>query len=279
MRHRVGTLLGVIVLLGIMVVWRAWPGPLPQATASVTPLRHRAPAEPDVQMADMHLMAQLGDQTVLQVVAKYAVSSGVQQQAIVHDLQAEMQQAAGRAWQVSAARGLVDRVTGDITAQGGGRIHGQRRKQTSPQAIDALLPQSCEGQKASLEVTAERMTFDQNTRTFVFENQVRIRHCDMTIGCDRLQVVGHDQSETTEHIVATGNVRIEYGTRRVTAQRAEYFVQQQRIVLTGNPRAWDTHDRHEMTGQEIVVELPQDHVEVKQARVRFHPRRPLPKGP
>jgi lipopolysaccharide transport protein LptA len=117
------------------------------------------------------------------------------------------------------------------------------------------------------------MTFDQNTRTFLFENQVQIRRCKMTIFCDRLKVVGALESEATEQIVASGNVRIEYGTRRVTAERAEYFVAQQRIVLTGNPQAWDTHDRIEMTGEEIVVSLPQDHMVVKGARVRFHPRK------
>lgn len=155
----------------------------------------------------------------------------------------------------------------------------QSRQQTPSQGNDTLLPQSCEGEKAGLEVTADRMTFEQNTQTFVFERQVRIRRCEMTIRCDRLQVVGHGKSEATEHMVATGNVKIEYGTRRVTAQRAEYFVAQQRIVLTGNPRAWDTRDRHEMTGEEIIVALSQDHVEVKQARVHFHPRGTSPKGP
>jgi lipopolysaccharide transport protein LptA len=151
------------------------------------------------------------------------------------------------------------------------------QKQTPPQAIDALSTQDCELEKAGLDITAERMTFDQNTHTFVFENQVQIRRCDMTIWCDHLRVVGDAKSEATEHVIATGNVRIAYGTRRVTAQHAEYFVTQQRIVLTGSPRAWDTDDRHEMTGEEIVVVLSEDHVEVKQARVRFHPQRALSK--
>lgn len=156
---------------------------------------------------------------------------------------------------------------------------GQTQTQQTPsQAIDALLPQDCALEKADLDVTAEQMTFDQNTHTFVFDNQVQIRRCDMTIWCDRLQVVGNGKSEATEHVIATGNVKIAYGTRRVTAQRAEYFVPQQRIVLTGNPHAWDTHDQHEMSGEEIIMVLSQDHVEVKQARVRFHPQRALPKG-
>lgn len=156
---------------------------------------------------------------------------------------------------------------------------GQNQNQTPTQTIDSLLPQDCEGERAGLEVTSERMTFERNTRTFVFEERVQIRRCAMTIWCDRLQVVGEPESEGTEHIIATGNVKIEYGTRRVTAQRADYYVAQQRIVLTGEPRAWDTRDRHEMAGEEIIFTLPQDRVEVKQARVRFYPRRTSPKGP
>lgn len=146
------------------------------------------------------------------------------------------------------------------------------QSQTPSQAIDTLIPQDCKGQQASLDITSERMTFDQKTRTFLFENQVQVRRCNMTISCDRLKVVGQPESGSTEQMVASGNVKIEYGTRRVTAERAEYFVAQQRIVLTGHPQAWDTHDRHEMTGEEIVVSLPQDHMIVKGARVRFHPR-------
>ena len=156
---------------------------------------------------------------------------------------------------------------------------GQSPSQTPTQTIDSFLPQDCEGEGAGLEVTSARMTFERNTRTFVFEEQVRIRRCEMTIWCDRLQVIGDRTSEDTEHIIATGNVKIEYGTRRVTAQRAEYFVTQQRIVLTGKPRAWDTRDRHEMVGEEMIFTLPQDHLEVKQARVRFHPRPNSPKRP
>jgi lipopolysaccharide transport protein LptA len=150
--------------------------------------------------------------------------------------------------------------------------HCESQSQTPSQSIDALLPQDCEGQETSLDITSERMTFDRNTRTFLFENQVQIRRCNMTIFCDRLKVVGQLESGTAEQMVASGNVKIEYGTRRVTAERAEYLVAQQQIVLTGNPQAWDTHDRHQMTGEEIVVSLPQDHMIVKGARVRFHPR-------
>ena len=113
----------VVVLIGTTVIWWVWSAPPPQATVVAAEPRHQVSAAPDMQMVDMHLMAQLGGKTVLQVVAKRALSPGVKQHAIVHEIQAKMQQEAGRTWNISAARGLVDRVTGDMTALGGVRLY------------------------------------------------------------------------------------------------------------------------------------------------------------
>jgi lipopolysaccharide transport protein LptA len=154
--------------------------------------------------------------------------------------------------------------------------YGESQRQAPSSAIDRLLPGNCDEQAAALDITAERMTFDQHTRTFVFEEHVQIRRCSMTILCDRLQVLSHAETEEAERIIATGNVKIQHGTRHVVAERAEYFTTEQRIVLTGNPRAWDTQDRHEMAGDEIIILLLQDHVTVKRAHVRFHPRKASP---
>lgn len=123
MRHWAGILFVVVVLLVATVAWRARPAPRPQTIASATALHNDAVAEPDVQMIDMHLMAQLSGTATLQVVAKRAILSGSERQAIVHGIQARMQQASGRAWYLSAARGFVDRVTGDMTVQGGVHLY------------------------------------------------------------------------------------------------------------------------------------------------------------
>jgi LPS export ABC transporter protein LptC len=122
MRSWVGKSFLVVVLIGITVVWCVWPAPAPRAIVAAEP-RRQASAVPDMQMVDMHLTAQLGGKTVLQVTAKRALSPGVKQRAIVHEIQAKMQQEAGQTWNISAARGLVDRVTGDMTALGGVRLY------------------------------------------------------------------------------------------------------------------------------------------------------------
>lgn len=131
---------------------------------------------------------------------------------------------------------------------------------------------NCGGPGQVLDVTAERMTFDRQTQTFLFQERVRVQRCEMTILCDRMRVFNDAEGQSVERIVCTGNVRMQQGDRRVTAERAEYFDAEQKLILTGNPKAWDIGEHNELTGEEIVVFLEEDKLFVKQAHVRFHPR-------
>ena len=137
----------------------------------------------------------------------------------------------------------------------------------------------CESGATTLDVSSERMTFDSKTRIFIFEEKVRILRCAMTILCDRLQVINDASDKDIERIIATGNVRFQQGTRAAVAERADYFESEQRLVLTGSPRVWDTQEHDELTGEEIVLLLQEEKALVKQARVLFHPRKTSLKTP
>ena len=101
----------------------------------------------------------------------------------------------------------------------------------------------------------------------------------MVITCDRLQVMNDAGEKNVDRIIATGNVHFDQGNRSGTADRVDYFESEQKLVLTGNPRVWDTQEHNELTGEEIVVMLQEEKVSVKQARVLFHPRKTLLKTP
>lgn len=150
---------------------------------------------------------------------------------------------------------------------------GQRPEPTKPSRED------CSDTNAMLDVVSERMTFDQRTRTFTFEEKVRVQRCDMNMSCDRLHVINDVKGENVERITALGNVHFQRGTRHVVAERAEFFPAEQRLVLTGAPRAWDTKEQQEMTGEEIVVFLQGENMVIKRARVLFHPRKVISKAP
>jgi lipopolysaccharide export system protein LptA len=157
-----------------------------------------------------------------------------------------------------------------------GRVYSQGLQST----LEKLPAQKgCEGGATTLDVSSERMTFDSKTRIFIFEEKVRILRCAMTILCDRLQVINDAGDKNVERIIATGNVRFQQGTRSAVAERADYFESQQRLVLTGNPRVWDTQEHDELTGEEIILLLQEEKALVKGARVLFHPRKTSLKTP
>lgn len=149
------------------------------------------------------------------------------------------------------------------------------------QRLDSTQPsrESCDATNARLDVTSERMTFDQRTHTFTFEEKVRVLRCDMVMTCDRLHVLNDIKGEHVERVTAIGNVHFQRGARHVLAERAEFFPSDQRLVLTGNPRAWDTQEKQEMTGDEIIVFLHDENILVKRARVLFSPRKVISKVP
>ena len=131
---------------------------------------------------------------------------------------------------------------------------------------------NCQGDGQALDVTADRMTFDSKTHTFVFERNVRVIRCDLTMRCNHLKVVNDAEGDRVERIIATGQVRLRQGERRLEAERAEYFDAEQKLVLTGSPRAWDPTEQNELTGDEMQIFLETERLVVKRARVLFHPR-------
>ncbi len=153
--------------------------------------------------------------------------------------------------------------------------------QTTPSRnpLSRVPTENCEGPGQTLDVKAERMTFDRQTQTFLFQEHVRVRRCDMTILCDRMRVFNDNEGQRVERIICTGNVRMQQGARRVTAERAEYFDGEQKLILTGKPKAWNTDEHNELTGEEMVFFLEEDKLFVKQAHVRFHPRQQVSESP
>lgn len=156
--------------------------------------------------------------------------------------------------------------------------NGKKPQRAQPLGIQAPV-QDCKGPGQELDVTADQMTFDSRTHTFVFENNVHVRRCDMTLQCDRLRVINDAQGNQVERIIATGNVHLQQGVRRVQAERAEYFDAEQKLVLTGQPRAWDPVEKNRLTGDEMVVYLETEKLVVKRARVLFHPRQSTSASP
>jgi len=93
---------------------------------------------------------------------------------------------------------------------------------------------------------------------------------------DRMEVYLDARGESIVRTVSTGNVRIiTKDCRMGTAQRAEYYDAEQRVLLIGNARVW--RDDNVVTGERITLYLSEDRSVVeggKQERVKavFYPK-------
>jgi len=104
--------------------------------------------------------------------------------------------------------------------------------------------------KEPIDITSDRMRSENNGRKIIFSGNVRSIWGELEIKSDILEIYSRattgkepgkesDVSEGKEldEIVAIGNVDIKKGDRRAKGDRAIYFDKQQKIILTGKPKA------------------------------------------
>lgn len=145
---------------------------------------------------------------------------------------------------------------------------------------------------ASTTITADRMTVRNQENKAIFEGSVVMTKGSLTVHSDTMVVTFKQQdaagparsgaqvqgrpsppsdgvppergggalptmgSRSVSMIEATGRVRIEKDDGTATCQRAVYYGEDERIVLTGEPVAWQKGTR--VTGQKITLYLAED---------------------
>jgi lipopolysaccharide export system protein LptA len=132
---------------------------------------------------------------------------------------------------------------------------------TAPKATTAPLP---------LTVDSDKMERFGKASLVVFTGNVVARRDNSVQYADRLEVYMDEKGERVMRTVSTGSVRIiTKDCRTGTAQRAEYFDLDQRVVLSGNARVWQ--DDNVVSGDTITIYVAQDRTVVegaKQERVK-----------
>ncbi len=98
-----------------------------------------------------------------------------------------------------------------------------------------------------INITSDRLEVLTDQNLIMFEGNVAARQGDMSIYSDRMSVCYEDPKHNTpstfnegeiHKIVAEGHVKIVRDDRIASAERAVFFNEDQKIVLTGNPRVW-----------------------------------------
>jgi lipopolysaccharide export system protein LptA len=130
---------------------------------------------------------------------------------------------------------------------------------------------------APIVIDADRMEASKKEGLVVFTGNVVAKQENSVQTADRMEVYLDDKGERVLRIVSTGNVKIvTEDCRTGTARRAEYYDDDQRLLLIGDAKVWQ--EDNVITGERIVMFLADDRSEVEagpQGRVKsvFYPKR------
>lgn len=165
---------------------------------------------------------------------------------------------------------------------------------------DAALPQGGGEPAVSTTITAKKMTVRNQDSQAVFEGAVVLTRGSLVVYSDRMVVMfraqdapvsddrkGHEAAKgatsskgpdavpavsnrSVNQIEATGRVKIEKDSGSATCEKAIYYHDGDKIVLTGNPVAWDKGTR--VSGKQITMFLAEDRSVVEGgSHVRIEP--------
>ena len=168
------------------------------------------------------------------------------------------------------------------------------------ESAEAAIPKAGADQNVSTTITAKKMTVKNQDSQAVFEGAVVLTRGSLLVYSDRMVVMFRAQdppaidsqkgpepvkggipargSETVpavsnrsvNRIEATGRVRIEKDSGSATCDKAIYYHDGDKIVLTGDPVAWDKGTR--VSGKQITMFLAEDRSVVEGgSHVRIEP--------
>ena len=166
-----------------------------------------------------------------------------------------------------------------LTAQTKAPAPAPRSGSTPPAAAPKPAPAKS-GEKtagprsnAPIVIDADRMEAFKKDGLVVFSGNVVAKQENSVQTADRMEVYLDDKGERVLRIISTGNVKIvTEDCRTATAKRAEYYDDEQRVVLIGDARVW--RDDNVVTGEKITIFLAEDRSVVEGGRVKgvFFPK-------
>lgn len=124
--------------------------------------------------------------------------------------------------------------------------------------VNAGFAEEKRNEKNPITITSDSLEVNRKLHTAVYTGNVMADDKDrgMVILSDKMEFLFDERMERIEKGLATGNVRITTGERRITADQLELLPAEEKVVLTGDPRAWQGNDL--ITGTKITVFLKED---------------------
>lgn len=124
-----------------------------------------------------------------------------------------------------------------------------------------------------IEVSSERMRSENSGQKIVFSGNVVSRWGDLEIVSDILEIHNTQDNKKTNEIIAIGNVVITRGIKKARGDKAIYFEEAQKIILTGTPKAMAWEGKNTIEGREMIFLLDVDRFIVNEkVRMKIYPK-------
>jgi lipopolysaccharide export system protein LptA len=134
---------------------------------------------------------------------------------------------------------------------------GRGRESGTPPAPGRPAGPLAAPSRAPVTVDADRLEAMRKEGLVIFTGNVVATQEGSTQHADRMEVYFDDTGDRIVRIVSTGRVRIvTRDCRTGTANRAEYYDEEQRILLIGNARVWQ--EDNVVTGDRITIYVAED---------------------
>ncbi len=142
-----------------------------------------------------------------------------------------------------------------------------------PNVAQSQSSQKSKQDKEPLEITSDRMRYEDGGVKIIFSGNVVSYKGDLKITSDILEVYNSADKKETDEIVAIGNVFITWGGKRAMGDRAIYLDKLQKIILTGTPKATAWEDGNMIEGREMIFLLDKDRFVVNErVHMKIYPK-------
>ncbi|MGQ9647825.1 MAG: outer membrane protein assembly factor BamD [Thermodesulfobacteriota bacterium] len=136
------------------------------------------------------------------------------------------------------------------------------------------------GQREPIDITSDEVETYARENRVIFRGSVIARQRDIAIYADSIEAILMKEGKGIERVIASGNVKVQQGSRVAHCQRAVFQNPEQSVLLTGDPEVWEGENR--VSGEAIVFDIGRNRVEVKggvnrRGKAKIYPEREFEK--
>ncbi|MGH7410205.1 MAG: LptA/OstA family protein [Candidatus Methylomirabilis sp.] len=129
--------------------------------------------------------------------------------------------------------------------------------------LGSALAQEKQAPGKPITISADHLEVNRKLQRAVYTGNVTAddKNRCMVILSDKMEFFFDEKMEQIQRGLASGNVRITAGARRITSDQLELLPGEDKAILTGDPRVWQDNDL--VTGTKITLFLKEDRAVVE----------------